>query len=211
MLLTTIAQPANIIVEVAGKRRETGIMGNWRGYEKAATDLLNHFASHFGLVRVEGKQMIRGLESGTWWEIEAKGVREGSHTGFVIIECRRYTKSKQNQEKLAALAYQIEDTGAVGGILVSPLGLQRGAAKIAAAKNIIEVKLNTDCTLEEFVMSFLGKLMAGIKETVVLGDSPVIVLSRNCKSCGRMFKLLDNETICPDCRTDKQSPSKVIT
>ena len=125
-------------------------------------------------MRVEGKQKIPGVKSGTDWEIDAKGVREGNE-GFIIIECRRYTTSKQNEEKLAALAHRIEDTGAVGGILVSPLGLQEGAAKIATAKNIIEVQLNADCTPEEFVMRFLGKLIAGIKETVALGENAVMV------------------------------------
>ena len=51
--------------------------------------------------------------------------------GFVIIECRRYTKSRQSQEKIGGLAYRILDTGARGGILISPLGMQEGASKIA--------------------------------------------------------------------------------
>jgi hypothetical protein len=43
------------------------------------------------------------------------------------------------------LAYRIIDTGADGGILVSPLGLQEGAERVAAAENIISVRLNEDC------------------------------------------------------------------
>jgi hypothetical protein len=103
--------------------------------------LLNEFATEFGLERVEGKQGIVGQRSGTTWEIEAKGLREGD-SGFVIVECRRYTNSKQNQEKVGGLAYRIIDTGAVGGIIVSPLGLQEGAERVAAAENIVRVQLS---------------------------------------------------------------------
>ena len=152
-------------------------MESWKSYEEVATYLLNQFAGHFGLVRVEGKQKISGVRSGTKWEIEAKGIRGGKHEGFVIIECRRYTTSKQNQEKLGALAYRIIDTGAAGGILVSPLGLQEGAAKIAASEKIIEVQLNADCTPDEFVIKFLNKLMAVAKEVMTIGESVNKVLS----------------------------------
>jgi predicted Zn-ribbon and HTH transcriptional regulator len=179
----------------------------WRKYEITATYLLDNFAGHFGLIRVEGKQKVLGLETKTKWEIEAKGIKVGPSEAFVIVECRRYKSSKQNQEKVAALAYRIIDTGAEGGIIVSPLGLQEGAAKIAAANKIIEVRLNADCTPEEFVMSFLGKLMVGVKETVKLGDLAVLSLTRNCRMCGTMFKPLGCETTCPKCLTDKLSSS----
>src|SRR5215210_705819 len=98
-------------------------MAKWESYEQVAAYLLNQFASEFGLERVEGKQKVVGQRSGTDWEIDAKGFRSGD-TGFVIVECRRYTTSKQNQGKVGALAYSIIDSGAEGGIIVSPLGLQ---------------------------------------------------------------------------------------
>ena len=77
----------------------------WKTYEEVATYLLNQFASEFGLSKVEGKQSMPNLRSQTEWEIDAKGVREGNER-FVIIECRRYTTSKQNQDKLGSLAYK---------------------------------------------------------------------------------------------------------
>lgn len=77
---------------------------------------------------IEGKQKLVGRDTGTEWEIDAKGVVEGGD-GIVLIECRRYTTSKQNQEKIAAIAYRIYDTKAKGGIMVSPPGLQAGAKK----------------------------------------------------------------------------------
>ena len=46
-------------------------------YEEVARILLNRMRKEFGLERVEGKQDIEGLKSGTSWEIDAKGIREG--------------------------------------------------------------------------------------------------------------------------------------
>ena len=37
-------------------------------YEQVAAFLLNEFAAHFGLGRVEGKQIIYGRRSGINWE-----------------------------------------------------------------------------------------------------------------------------------------------
>jgi hypothetical protein len=115
-------------------------MGNVR---RGSAYLLNQFAKEFGLERVEGKQLIEGRRSGAAWEIDAKGFRQDGAT-FVIVECRRYTTSRQNQARLGQLAYQIIDTGAAGGIVVSPLGLQEGAERVANAENIVTVKLNED-------------------------------------------------------------------
>ena len=138
-------------------------MTKWENYEEVATHLLNRFAADFGLERVEGKQGIIGYRSGTTWEIDAKGVRAGN-TGFIIVECRRYTSSRQNQEKAAAMAYRINDAGAAGGIIISPLGLQEGARKVSNAENIIDVHLNEDCNQHEYVMKFLNKVMIGLHQ-----------------------------------------------
>lgn len=170
----------------------------WKTYEEVAAFLLHRHAKEFGLSKVEGKQSVKGNRSETDWEIDAKGFNDNG-VGFVIVECRRYTKSKQNQEQMAALAYRIEDTGASGGIIVSPLGLQLGAEKVASAENILEVKLSADSTPNEFAMSFLNKLMIGMVDTVAVSDSVIITLSRACKKCGKQFEVLVNESSCPNC------------
>lgn len=103
---------------------------------------------------------MQGKRSGTGWEIDAKGVR-ASDGGFFIVECRRYTTSRQNQEKIGALAYRIIDSGAAGGIIVSPLGLQEGAEKVAAAENIFNVRLDENSTRHQFAMQFLNKFVVG--------------------------------------------------
>jgi 2-polyprenyl-3-methyl-5-hydroxy-6-metoxy-1,4-benzoquinol methylase len=136
----------------------------WRSYEQVAHYLLNQMASEFGLRRVEGKQTIRGSRSGTAWEIEAKGVRIGEGEGFIIVECRRYTTSKQRQEQMGGLAYRILDTGAAGGILVSPLGLQEGAAKVAGAENIQTVILSENSTTTNYLLQFLNIAFLGVTD-----------------------------------------------
>ncbi|HEX9925708.1 MAG TPA: hypothetical protein VGD99_23840 [Anaerolineae bacterium] len=141
---------------MAGKEAE------WETYEEVAAYLLNQIAEEFDLNRVEGKQKVRGKRSGTEWTIDAKGVREEDEA-FVIIECRRYTTSKQSQEKLGGLAYRIIDSGANGAILVSPLGMQRGAEKIASAENIHDVFLYENSTRTEYMLQFLNKVWAGIE------------------------------------------------
>ncbi len=142
----------------------------WKSYEEVAAYLLDQFACEFGLERVEGKQVIRGLQSGTNWEIDAKGVRRGN-TGFLIIECHRYTTSRQNQGKVGSLAYCIIDTGAAGGIVVSPLGLQEGAEKMAAAENIVSMQLDQNSTRHEYVLRFLNKVMVGLADSLPLSGS----------------------------------------
>jgi hypothetical protein len=80
----------------------------WESYEEVAAYLLNQFAEQFGLGRFEGKQVVAG-ESGTEWQIDAKGCSDGgSH--FLVVECKRHTKSGISQAITAALAWSIQDT-----------------------------------------------------------------------------------------------------
>jgi hypothetical protein len=133
----------------------------WKTYEEVAAYLLDQIAEVLGLEKVEGKQKIIGKRSGTTWEIDGKGVK-GEGEGFVIIECRRYSKSKQKQEQVAALAYRIMDTGAQSGIIVSPLGIQEGGAKIANSENIQTVTLDENSTTTDYVLKFLNRIFAGV-------------------------------------------------
>ncbi len=173
----------------------------WKSYEKVAAYLLDQNAHEFGLKKVEGKQKIHDSSSGASYEIDAKGIREGNE-GFVIIECRRHTTSKLNQEQLCALAWRITNTSAVGGIIVSPLGIQKGAAKIAASKNILNVQLDANSTPTEFAMKFLKKLMIGLEGRAAFGDSCSIEVLQTCQTCGKQFTVVENESICPECQAN---------
>jgi hypothetical protein len=150
----------------------------WENYEQVATYVLNQIAAQFGVAFFEGKQKVAGHRSGTRYEIDAKGVRHDGET-FLIVECRRYTTSKQDQEKIGALAYRILDTGAKGGIVVSPLGLQEGAEKIASAEDIDSVILEPDSTTESFVVKFLNTLLIRPKPASARASTagPTVILS----------------------------------
>lgn len=149
----------------------------WRSYEEVAAYLVGQFKEHFGLEKVEGGQKVKGERSGTEWRLDAKGVRLGGE-GFVIVESRRHMTAGQKQEDLAALAYRIMDTGAAGGIIVSPLPIQEGAKKIAGAEGIIEVTLNAECTNSDYVMAFLKRIMIGVTERIkVMDDYVAVVIS----------------------------------
>lgn len=150
---------------------------SWKTYEEVARYLLTQFREHFGLEDVEGKQKVKGRRSGTDWEIDAKGIKTGTNEMFVIVECRRYTSSRQKQKHLAELAYSIIDTGASGGIIVSPLPLQEGAKKVSQSESIVEVTLNKDCSTTDYVMQFLNKVMLGKSDRAVLRDSARIVVT----------------------------------
>jgi hypothetical protein len=141
-------------------------MPTWQSYEEVAQHLLNEFASTFGLGRVEGKQIVPG-ESGTRWEIEAKGVLVNEE-GFLIVECRRYTTSRVTQGAVGELAYRIRDTGAAGGIVVSPFDLQRGAKVVAEHEGIKHVRLNPESTTADYILRYLNQVFIGVSDRLSL-------------------------------------------
>ena len=170
----------------------------WLSYEELAAYLLNRMRKEFGLECVQGKQEIQGKRSGTSWEIDGKGITEGGQ-GFFIVECKRYPDRRLNQEMVGGLAYRILDAGADGAILVSPMGFQEGAAKIAAAENILSVELNESSTATDFALKFLKTLYLGITMRARSGMTVGPRLVRACSKCGKTFSPLETETLCKDC------------
>lgn len=148
---------------------------------------------------VEGKQKIKGNRSGTSWEIEAKGITRGGE-GFFIVECKRYPKRGVEQEKVGGLAYRILDAGADGAIIVSPVGLQEGAEKIADAEKIISVLLPETCTARDFAIQFLDKLFLGVSATVTSSAFVKMRLVRACATCSKLFPIEEHESLCGYCR-----------
>ena len=59
------------------------------------------------------------------------------------------------------MAFRIKDTASEGGIIVSPLDLQKGANLVAAHENIVHVTLAPESTTTEYVMKFLNKIFVG--------------------------------------------------
>ncbi len=159
----------------------------WESYEEVAAYLLNQMAIAFGLEQVEGKQSVIGLRSGTKWMIDAKGIAQGNE-GFIIIECRRYTGSKQKQEQTAGLAYRILDTKASGGIIVSPLGLQVGAAKIANAESIQSVRLDENSTRTDYILKFLNQVFLGSSERIDITISESVSVIKRDVTTGEIVE-----------------------
>lgn len=149
----------------------------WESYEQVAQFLLDRMREHFGLSYVDGKQKIKGKRTGTTYEIDGKGIVKDSK-GFVILECRRYTTSRLKQEHMGALAYRIHDTGAKGGIIVSPLGLQKGARIIAKAENVVSVRLDENSTTKNYVLGFLNMIFTGVPETIEISEKVVKIVKK---------------------------------
>lgn len=146
----------------------------WQSYEEIAAFVLDQCAEEFGLSRVEGKQKVAG-KSGTKWEADARGWTEGNTTHF-LVECKEHAKAGISQALTATLAYQILDTDASGGFLVSPKGLHSGAKKVAAANNIHEIKLDPKSTKAAYFGEWLGNLRVGFHEEINLEASEHLLI-----------------------------------
>lgn len=131
----------------------------WVIYEDAARKVLADIREELGIASVKGKQTCEGKSSATW-EIDAKAWVEGSD-GFLVVEVRQHTTSGLKQEDIAAIAYRIKDLGGAGGIVVTPLPLQKGAKTVAASEHIAHVLLSADSTTESYLAEFLGRTFHG--------------------------------------------------
>jgi len=146
----------------------------WKTYEEIAAFVLHQCAKEFGLSRVEGKQVVAG-KSGTDWEVDARGWTEGD-TAHFLVECKKHEKTAISQAITGSLAYQILDTDAKGGFLVSPHGLQSGAKKVAAANNIHEITLDPKSSTAAYFGEWLGRLRVGFTEEANLQISEHLLI-----------------------------------
>ena len=130
------------------------IMQRWKSYEDVARFVLRELRHYLRLDHVDGYSDLIG-RSGTTWRVEATS-RRTSDGGVLIVECRRYTTAGVSQEDVGGIAYRIIDTSTSGGIIVSPLPLQRGAALVAGSNDILHLKLHAESTPEAFLAEFMG-------------------------------------------------------
>jgi hypothetical protein len=144
----------------------------WERYQEVARHLLEKMADTLGLglERVEGKQKVVG-KSGMEWEVDGKGVKT-EDGAIIVVECRRYTTSKVKPEAMGGFAYRIGDVGAVGGIIVTPIGVQEGGEKIAEYEGIQVVHLDADSTTDAYVLKFLGSVFIGAPTATVTAAFP---------------------------------------
>ena len=122
---------------------------SWQNYEELARHVLLHFADIVGISSVEAKQRLQG-QSGTPWEIDAKGICSDG-AGFLVIECKERKSSRLNQGTIATLAYTVRDVGAAGAVIITSIGLQEGAKKVASQHGFHKVYLPKESTFEDFV------------------------------------------------------------
>ena len=122
---------------------------SWKSYEELASHILSHFADIVGISSVQAKQRLQG-QSGTCWEIDAKGICSDG-AGFLVIECKERHSSRLNQDIIATLAYKVQDVGAAGAVIITSIGLQKGAKKVASKKGFHIVYLPKESAFEDFV------------------------------------------------------------
>ena len=154
-----LAQTSGLMNPQNRKRRPT--TKTWESYERLAHFLLNTYADDFCLQHVERKQHVTGNRSKAKWEIDAKGVNRGGQA-FMLVEVRRYMTRRISQEAMGGFAYRIRDTGAAGGIIVTPLGLQKGAKLVAADANVQSVLLIPGQENGSFLARFLSRIVLGM-------------------------------------------------
>ena len=91
-------------------------------------------------------EFYRALVGGeiTYDDGEWVKLRDG---GFVIIECRRYTKSRQKQEQVAGLAYRILDALARGDVVRRDLTVPEGRSLDEIAQLVVAEGMSLDAFL----------------------------------------------------------------
>jgi hypothetical protein len=147
---------------------------SWKTYEEVAALVLNQCATEFGIERVEGKQKVVA-KSGATFEVDARAWTAGN-AAHLLVECKKHENTGISQAITSTLAWQILDTDAEGGFLVSPNGLQEGARFVATAANIHEIKLDPASTASAWFGDWLGKLRAGFSDEVKLRVSEHLMI-----------------------------------
>lgn len=136
----------------------------WQTYEEVARAVLNDLRKHLGIADITGYKDLPG-NSGTSWRVEgtATSTEDG---GILIVECREHKSKALTQESVGGLAFRIIDTNGSGGILVTPLPLQKSAKLVAKAQNIKHVMLEPWSTSENYLAEFMGTHFHHVTEHV---------------------------------------------
>ena len=127
-------------------------------YENLTRKILNdnRIRPYLDLARVEAyDHPFPGKKTGTIWKADAFGYDLDG--GLVLIECKHYKKGKLKQSQVSGFAYTIHDTEAKRGIIVTPLGLQSGAIKVAKAENITLIRLDYNSTDKDFTVHLVNR------------------------------------------------------
>lgn len=133
---------------------------DWQKYENYTVNILNdervrdHIKNYFDLpgFEVHPKRKFKGRKTQTIWEIDGHGYDKNGQ--FILLECKQYSSKTVTQSTVAAFAYAIRDIGADRGIIITTLGLQIGAKRVAEAEWIGLVTLSYSSTDKNFFIRF---------------------------------------------------------
>lgn len=141
---------------------------NYKTYEDAARALLSDVRSFLGLGEVTGEQKLAG-RSGTVWTVEGSAY-DVSNERLVLVECKQRKTSALNQETIGGFAYRVNDTGADRGIIITTVGLQKGAKLVADAERITVIKLDYNATSENYIAEIADQLFLKVTDRIRVGE-----------------------------------------
>lgn len=132
---------------------------SWEKYEEYTRIILNdrvvkqYLKQNYNLfdITIQPKKKFLGV-SGAMWEIDAYGY---NNNDLILIECKHYkNNTKVEQNIVAAFAYIIRDLKAKCGIIITTVGLQSGANKVATHENIQIIQIHQNSTDKHFFIRF---------------------------------------------------------
>lgn len=141
----------------------------WCKYEDVVKQLIYDVRDFLEIGRVEGKQKIKGTLSSTEWEVDVVAYNARDEK-LILVECKYRSHSKLSQEVLGGFAYRVMDAEADRGIIVTTIGLQEGASKVASASKIIELKLDPNSTSADYIAKIANQIFIKSTESIKIND-----------------------------------------
>ncbi|MBE9213690.1 restriction endonuclease [Plectonema cf. radiosum LEGE 06105] len=143
----------------------------WQKYEDVTRQLLLDIRDFIGLSKVESKQVIQG-NSGTEWEIDVVAY-DNITSKIILVECKHRTNSSLPQSLVGGFAYTIKDTNAERGIIVTTIGLQEGAEKVAKHEKITPIRLTIDVTnnSDDYIARLSNQIFVKVTDRIAISFS----------------------------------------
>lgn len=159
----------------------------WLRYEDVTRQLLLDIKNFLGLNKVESKQKVQG-NSGTEWEVDVVAY-DNNTDKIILVECKHRSNSNLSQTLLGGFAYTIKDTNAQRGIIVTTIGLQEGAEKVAKYENITPIRLTIDVTnnSEDYIARLSNQIFVKVTDRIACSFSSYSV------SKVTHYKLINNQ------------------
>ena len=171
-------------------------------YEWVTRRIFHDLREYLGIDRMSSDRTKHVGTSGAEWTVDASCYRIEDDT-LVILECRRKTNSKVEQEEVGGLAYRFMDIGADMAYMVTPIGFQKGAQKVANANKINMVTLNADATDTEYILAVADQLFRGLRVSEYGVGTDSVNVYRSCDQCGQeLVPIGDGQTfVCITCQS----------